>query len=210
MIYTGWLSLLLVEYDLYWQNMIYTGLLSLLLAEYAANQKCSAVLLCSADSIYPLLVNQTGLRFLVPETFFFGTLASTKDKIKFLKLFQAVSILPSSNRSQSVLLNTLTLALPSAFYRDQLVTSVVCDDAWKSSPWEHRSSLTLNACHTTGVWRTYEQRHTVNRPWVTRKVTAYRVAAYIMMYSIQSFLESVNIILTYNITSNIPFDITFI
>ena len=32
--------------------MIYTGLLSLLLAEYAANQKCSAVLLCSADSIY--------------------------------------------------------------------------------------------------------------------------------------------------------------
>ena len=81
-----------------------------------------------------LLVNQTGLHFLVPETFFFGTLASTKDKIKFLKLFQAVSILPSSNRSQSVVLNTLTLALPSAFYRDQLVTSVVCDDAWKSSP----------------------------------------------------------------------------
>ena len=33
--------------------MIYTGLLSLLLAEYAANQKCSAVLLCSVDSIYP-------------------------------------------------------------------------------------------------------------------------------------------------------------
>ena len=33
--------------------MIYTGLLSLLLAEYAANEKCSAVLLCSADSIYP-------------------------------------------------------------------------------------------------------------------------------------------------------------
>ena len=33
--------------------MIYTGLLSLLLAEYAANQKCSAVLLCSADSVYP-------------------------------------------------------------------------------------------------------------------------------------------------------------
>jgi len=40
--------------DFHWQNMIYTGLLSLLLAEYAANQKCSAVLLCSADSIYPL------------------------------------------------------------------------------------------------------------------------------------------------------------
>ena len=37
--------------------MIYTGLLSLLLAEYAANQKCSAVLLCSADSIYPLCIN---------------------------------------------------------------------------------------------------------------------------------------------------------
>jgi len=36
--------------------MIYTGLLSLLLAEYAANQKCSAVLLCSADSIYPCRV----------------------------------------------------------------------------------------------------------------------------------------------------------
>ena len=36
--------------------MIYTGLLSLLLTEYAANQKCSAVLLCSADSVqtYPL------------------------------------------------------------------------------------------------------------------------------------------------------------
>jgi len=33
--------------------MIYCGLLSLLLAEYAANKKCSAVLLCSADSIYP-------------------------------------------------------------------------------------------------------------------------------------------------------------
>ena len=33
--------------------MIYTGLLSVLLAEYAANRKCSAVLLCSADSIYP-------------------------------------------------------------------------------------------------------------------------------------------------------------
>ena len=33
--------------------MIYCGLLSLLLAEYAANQKCSAVLLCSADSVYP-------------------------------------------------------------------------------------------------------------------------------------------------------------
>jgi len=27
--------------------------LSLLLAEYTATQKCSAVLLCSADSIYP-------------------------------------------------------------------------------------------------------------------------------------------------------------
>ena len=40
--------------------MIYTGLLSLLLAEYAANQKCSAVLLCSADSIYPQFV-RTGL-----------------------------------------------------------------------------------------------------------------------------------------------------
>ena len=34
--------------------MIYTDLLSLLLAEYAANQKCSAILLCSADSIYPI------------------------------------------------------------------------------------------------------------------------------------------------------------
>ena len=43
----------IVSYDLYWQNMIYTGLLSHLLAEYAANQKCSAVLLCSADTIYP-------------------------------------------------------------------------------------------------------------------------------------------------------------
>ena len=43
----------MVEYDIHWQNMIYTLLLSLLLAEYAANQKCSAVLLCSADSIYP-------------------------------------------------------------------------------------------------------------------------------------------------------------
>jgi len=36
-----------------YQLLIYTGLLSRLLAEYAANQKCSAVLLCSADSIYP-------------------------------------------------------------------------------------------------------------------------------------------------------------
>jgi len=53
MIYTGRKSLLPAEYDFYWQNMIYTGLLSLLLAEYAANQKCSAILLCSADSIYP-------------------------------------------------------------------------------------------------------------------------------------------------------------
>jgi len=34
--------------------MIYTGLLSLLLAEYAASQKCSAVLLWSADSMYPM------------------------------------------------------------------------------------------------------------------------------------------------------------
>ena len=46
--------------------MIYTGLLSLLLAEYAANQKCSAVLLCSADSIYPILemfsIQQVGTR----------------------------------------------------------------------------------------------------------------------------------------------------
>ena len=49
----GRISLVLAEYDFHWQNMIYTGLLSLLLAEYAANQKCSAVLLCSADSIYP-------------------------------------------------------------------------------------------------------------------------------------------------------------
>jgi len=40
--------------------MIYTGLLSLLLAEYAANQKCSAVLLCSADSIYPLTPTYLG------------------------------------------------------------------------------------------------------------------------------------------------------
>ena len=39
----------MAEYDLYW-------LISLLLAEYAANQKCSAVLLCSADSIYPDMV----------------------------------------------------------------------------------------------------------------------------------------------------------
>jgi len=38
--------------------MIYTGLLSLLLAEYSASQKCSAVLLCSADSIYPGLMVQ--------------------------------------------------------------------------------------------------------------------------------------------------------
>ena len=42
---------MIAEYDFPWQNMIYTGLLSLLLAEYAANQKCSAVLNCSADSI---------------------------------------------------------------------------------------------------------------------------------------------------------------
>jgi len=49
----GRISLVLAEYDFHWQNMIYSGLLSLLLAEYAANQKCSAVLLCSADSIYP-------------------------------------------------------------------------------------------------------------------------------------------------------------
>jgi len=49
----GRISLLPAEYDFHWQNMIYTGLLSLLLTEYAANQKCSAVLLCSADSIYP-------------------------------------------------------------------------------------------------------------------------------------------------------------
>jgi len=47
---------LLAEYDFHWQNMIYTGLLSLLLAEYAANQRCSAILLCSADSIYPSLL----------------------------------------------------------------------------------------------------------------------------------------------------------
>ena len=51
----GRIALLLAEYDFHWQNMIYTGLLSLLLAEYAANQKCSAVLLCSADSIYTLV-----------------------------------------------------------------------------------------------------------------------------------------------------------
>ena len=49
----GRIWLILAEYNFHWQNMIYTGLLSLLLAEYAANQKCSAVLLCSADSIYP-------------------------------------------------------------------------------------------------------------------------------------------------------------
>ena len=42
----GRISLLPAEYDLYW-------LISLLLAEYAANQKCSALLLCSVDSIYP-------------------------------------------------------------------------------------------------------------------------------------------------------------
>jgi len=48
----GRIRLILAEYDFHWQNMIYTGLLSLLLAEYAANQKCSAVLLCYADSIY--------------------------------------------------------------------------------------------------------------------------------------------------------------
>jgi len=53
MTYIGRISLLPAEYDFHWQNMIYTGLFSLLLAEYAANQKCSAVLLCSADSIYP-------------------------------------------------------------------------------------------------------------------------------------------------------------
>jgi len=49
----GKISLLPAEYDFHWQKMIYTGLLSLLLAEYAASQKRSAVLLCSADSIYP-------------------------------------------------------------------------------------------------------------------------------------------------------------
>ena len=43
--------------------MIYTGLLSLLLAEYAANQKCSAVLLCSADSIYPRMVSYRRIRY---------------------------------------------------------------------------------------------------------------------------------------------------
>ena len=40
--------------------MVYTGLLSLLLAEYAANQKCSGVLLCSADSIYPVNTHTGG------------------------------------------------------------------------------------------------------------------------------------------------------
>ena len=52
----GRISLLPAEYDFHWQNMIYTGLLSLLLAEYAANQKYSVVLLCSADSICPVVV----------------------------------------------------------------------------------------------------------------------------------------------------------
>jgi len=42
--------------------MIYTGLLSLLLAKYAANQKCSAVLLCSAASIYPKILLPYGRR----------------------------------------------------------------------------------------------------------------------------------------------------
>jgi len=46
--YIGRIWLPLAEYDLYW-------LISLLLAEYAANQKCSAVLLCSANLIYPLM-----------------------------------------------------------------------------------------------------------------------------------------------------------
>jgi len=45
------MSLILAEYDILAE---YTGLLSLILAEYAASQKCSAVLLCSADSIYPV------------------------------------------------------------------------------------------------------------------------------------------------------------
>ena len=49
----GRISFLPAEYDFHWQNMVYTGLLSLLLAEYAANQRCSAILLCSADSVYP-------------------------------------------------------------------------------------------------------------------------------------------------------------
>jgi len=49
------MTYILAEYDFHWQNVIYTGLFSILLAEYAANQKCSAVLLCSADSIYPKL-----------------------------------------------------------------------------------------------------------------------------------------------------------
>jgi len=48
----GRIWLILAEYYFHWQNMIYTGLLSLLLAEYAASQKCSAILLCSAGSIY--------------------------------------------------------------------------------------------------------------------------------------------------------------
>jgi len=52
----GRIWLILAEYDFHWQNMIYAALLSLLLAEYAANQKCSAVLLCSADSIYPPII----------------------------------------------------------------------------------------------------------------------------------------------------------
>ena len=49
----GRIWLILAEYDFHWQNVIYTGLSSLLLAEYAASQKCSAILLCSADSVYP-------------------------------------------------------------------------------------------------------------------------------------------------------------
>ena len=68
----GRIWLILAEYDFHWQNMIYTGLLSLLQAEYAANQKCSAVLLCSADSIYPV-------------TYFCNDLQHVNQKLLFLK-----------------------------------------------------------------------------------------------------------------------------
>ena len=60
--------------------MIYCGLLSLLLAEYAANQKCSAVLLCSADSVYPKDLRNDSTRP-IGELEISGGVLSTVDKL---------------------------------------------------------------------------------------------------------------------------------
>ena len=153
MIYTGWLSLLLVEYDLYWQNMIYTGLLSLLLAEYAANQKCSAVLLCSADSIYPVLAYLSVVKLHLLLYSIAACLQTVTGRVcRVCDRYISLSASVAEGNKMRCLLRGL---MPNSHRQ---VCYVLCFSRPRSDGWPHHErTFSINRCHLS-FWLTLPRR----------------------------------------------------